>query len=320
MVYFLGDWGMGDSDCTSYHQHVPTIQQTTLHTHSHSQHQHHHHQQQQQQQHVQQIHVQQQQNEQQRLELQLQLQQQRQQHIGEIAPTLGQLSPIQFGSGTPDATILLSSTLTAVQQQQQQHLLTNSPQHVASSTLVTANLQQLSVSSNSRSNSHCSTPIKSTVLDVFDNTAYQQLQQQPTQQLKQQQSLPTQAHPLASATAALHQYLDRQRSDSCVGNVGSCTNAPSTPSAPAEHGANNSNNRGSTAAANNFLLPQLSKDLLESEDEVALQPLSNQVGGHTRLLLLNQSTVIKPLNLRELDFYQNIPHDVQKFVPKYKAL
>ncbi|XP_014088611.2 uncharacterized protein Ip6k [Bactrocera oleae] len=321
MVYFLGDWGMGDSDCTSYHQHVPTIQQTTLHAHSHSQH-HHHQQQEQQQQHVQQIHVQQQQNEQQRLELQLQLQQQQQQHIGEVAPTLGQLSPIQFGSGTPDATILLGNTLTAVQQHQQQHLLTNSPQHVASSTLVTANLQQLSVSSNSRSDNHCSTPIKSTVLDAFDNTAYQQLQQQQQsiQQLQQQQSLPIQAHPLASATAALHQYLGRQRSDSCAGNVGSCTNAPSTPTVPAEHGGNNSNGKGSTAAVNNFLQPQLSKDLLESEDEVALQPLSNQVGGHTRLLLLNQSTVIKPLNLRELDFYQNIPHDVQKFVPKYKGV
>lgn len=279
MVYFLGDWGMGDSDCTSYHQHVPTIQQTTLHAHSHSQH-HHHQQQEQQQQHVQQIHVQQQQNEQQRLELQLQLQQQQQQHIGEVAPTLGQLSPIQFGSGTPDATILLGNTLTAVQQHQQQHLLTNSPQHVASSTLVTANLQQLSVSSNSRSDNHCSTPIKSTVLDAFDNTAYQQLQQQQQsiQQLQQQQSLPIQAHPLASATAALHQYLGRQRSDSCAGNVGSCTNAPSTPTVPAEHGGNNSNGKGSTAAVNNFLQPQLSKDLLESEDEVALQPLSNQVG------------------------------------------
>jgi len=44
-----------------------------------------------------------------------------------------------------------------------------------------------------------------------------------------------------------------------------------------------------------------------------------QVGGHTRLLLLNQSTVIKPLNLRELDFYQNIPQDILKFVPKYKG-
>lgn len=44
-----------------------------------------------------------------------------------------------------------------------------------------------------------------------------------------------------------------------------------------------------------------------------------QVGGHTRLLLLNQSTVIKPLNIRELDFYQNIPSDIQMFVPKYKG-
>lgn len=43
------------------------------------------------------------------------------------------------------------------------------------------------------------------------------------------------------------------------------------------------------------------------------------MGGHTRLLLLNQSTVIKPLNIRELDFYQNIPKDIQAFVPKYKG-
>lgn len=44
------------------------------------------------------------------------------------------------------------------------------------------------------------------------------------------------------------------------------------------------------------------------------------MGGHTRLLLLNQSTVIKPLNIRELDFYQNIPHDIEYFVPKYKGM
>lgn len=37
------------------------------------------------------------------------------------------------------------------------------------------------------------------------------------------------------------------------------------------------------------------------------------------MLLLNQSTVIKPLNIRELDFYQNIPSDIQMFVPKYKG-
>lgn len=37
------------------------------------------------------------------------------------------------------------------------------------------------------------------------------------------------------------------------------------------------------------------------------------------MLLLNQTTVIKPLNVRELDFYQNIPSDIQMFIPKYKG-
>lgn len=56
-------------------------------------------------------------------------------------------------------------------------------------------------------------------------------------------------------------------------------------------------------------------------DEINLYPLSNQVGGHTRLLLLNEKTVIKPLNIRELEFYQNIPgNDIQHFVPKYKGM
>ncbi|XP_059622946.1 uncharacterized protein LOC132266120 [Phlebotomus argentipes] len=61
-------------------------------------------------------------------------------------------------------------------------------------------------------------------------------------------------------------------------------------------------------------------DVANEKDEIAIHPLTNQVGGHTRLLLLNQSTVIKPLNIRELDFYQNIPQDVQMFVPKYKGV
>lgn len=56
------------------------------------------------------------------------------------------------------------------------------------------------------------------------------------------------------------------------------------------------------------------------KDEINLYPLSNQVGGHTRLLLLNDKTVIKPLNIRELEFYQNIPgNDIQQFVPSYKG-
>lgn len=66
----------------------------------------------------------------------------------------------------------------------------------------------------------------------------------------------------------------------------------------------------------------LQLDLLHIEDnsEVALHPLHNQVGGHTRLLLLNQSTICKPLNSRELNFYQNIPLDIKTFVPKYKGV
>ncbi|XP_022904336.1 uncharacterized protein [Onthophagus taurus] len=58
-----------------------------------------------------------------------------------------------------------------------------------------------------------------------------------------------------------------------------------------------------------------------SYNEVDLLPLSNQVGGHTRLMLLNQSTICKPLNIRELEFYQNIQDQpIKNFVPKYKGV
>ncbi|GFG35244.1 hypothetical protein Cfor_08585 [Coptotermes formosanus] len=56
------------------------------------------------------------------------------------------------------------------------------------------------------------------------------------------------------------------------------------------------------------------------ENEISLIPLGNQVGGHTRLLMLNERTICKPLNPRELDFYQNIPQDIQTFVPQYKGV
>ncbi|XP_055620090.1 uncharacterized protein LOC129764717 [Toxorhynchites rutilus septentrionalis] len=98
---------------------------------------------------------------------------------------------------------------------------------------------------------------------------------------------------------------------------------------------NNSNHRNSSGTVNQCLgFPQShhhqqqqqqslhpqQHDTESDEDEIALYPLNNQVGGHTRLLLLNQSTVIKPLNLRELEFYQNIPSDIQQFVPKYRGV
>lgn len=56
------------------------------------------------------------------------------------------------------------------------------------------------------------------------------------------------------------------------------------------------------------------------EKEISLIPLGNQVGGHTRLLMLNDRTICKPLNPRELDFYQNIPQEIQTFVPQYKGV
>ncbi|XP_043264002.1 inositol hexakisphosphate kinase 1 isoform X2 [Colletes gigas] len=60
--------------------------------------------------------------------------------------------------------------------------------------------------------------------------------------------------------------------------------------------------------------------LQENDEEVALLPFKNQVGGHTRLLLLNQNTICKPLNCRELDFYRNIPQDIRIFVPTFKGV
>ncbi|XP_016984462.2 uncharacterized protein LOC108048378 isoform X1 [Drosophila rhopaloa] len=228
MVYFLGDWGMGDSDLSSYQQHVPNIQQPQrIHGHD--------------------LLLQQQQ---QLPQQQQQQRQQQQQLVAQISSSLSQLQPqLQFASGSSFLQQGTSPTPS-----QQQHV---GP--VSSSSLVTANLQQLSVSSsnsssssNNNTTSGCNTPTK------------------PQQQ--QQLLLPEAAAPAATAV-----------------------------------GKSSKN-------------PQLGKDLLDNEDEVALHPLSNQVGGHTRLLLLNQSTVIKPLNLRELDFYQNIPQDILKFVPKYKGV
>ncbi|KAM7342379.1 inositol hexakisphosphate kinase isoform 1-T8 [Cochliomyia hominivorax] len=303
MVYFLGDWGMGDSDCASYHQHVPNTIQQQFHQQQHHQHHHHHHEQQNQQ----------------------------HQHVGQIAPNLNQLSPLQFGSTTGSQTFLSHTVdthpLAVTTTTSSSSSLSNATlQNVASSSLVTANLQQLSVSS--KNLSHCGdTPLKSLAVVNNDLNKHHQTHQQ-------------QHHPLASAAAALHQYLghQRQRSESCANFSTAATAATTTVLGKTKNvdntfTTNNSNNKNNCAnninIKNNLgsltihqqqLPTQLSKDHLESEDEVALQPLSNQVGGHTRLLLLNQSTVIKPLNLRELDFYQNIPQDIQKFVPKYKGV
>ncbi|XP_061397945.1 uncharacterized protein LOC133333671 [Musca vetustissima] len=301
MVYFLGDWGMGDSDCASYHQHVPnTIQQ------HHHQHQHHHQQQYQHNEH----------------ELQQQQlhhhNQQQQQHVGQVAPTLNQLSPLQFGSTTS-----CSNTTTTTTQQPQQH--------VATSSLVTANLQQLSVSSNNPTTQQQSHSLASAAAALHQYLGHHQRQRSEscvglTTTSTTNNSSSGNNHCSAVDFIRAKHAISETLSSNAIGNKNNCT----TTTTPGNFNLNGAT-LASAAAQQSFKQPQqqqhhhqfqtqLSKDHLESEDEVALQPLSNQVGGHTRLLLLNQSTVIKPLNLRELDFYQNIPQDIQKFVPKYKGV
>ena len=54
-------------------------------------------------------------------------------------------------------------------------------------------------------------------------------------------------------------------------------------------------------------------------NEVTLKPLKAQVGGHVYMKILNDQFVCKPLNKRELEFYQNIPKNLLKHVPAYKG-
>lgn len=50
-----------------------------------------------------------------------------------------------------------------------------------------------------------------------------------------------------------------------------------------------------------------------------LHPFAHQVGGHTQLMLLDHSTLCKPLIQRELLFYLNVPRGMRNFVPQYKG-
>ncbi|XP_077554054.1 inositol hexakisphosphate kinase 1-like isoform X2 [Haemaphysalis longicornis] len=56
------------------------------------------------------------------------------------------------------------------------------------------------------------------------------------------------------------------------------------------------------------------------EAEAVLVPFAHQVGGHTRMLLLDPATLCKPLIPRELHFYLHVPRDMRPFVPAYKGV
>ncbi|CAG2103774.1 unnamed protein product [Medioppia subpectinata] len=63
-----------------------------------------------------------------------------------------------------------------------------------------------------------------------------------------------------------------------------------------------------------------SQSLTNHCKNTVLHPFDHQVGGHTQLMLLDKSTLCKPLVQRELSFYLNIPHELKGFVPKYKGV
>ena len=54
-------------------------------------------------------------------------------------------------------------------------------------------------------------------------------------------------------------------------------------------------------------------------EELKLKPLKAQVGGHVYMKILNDQFVCKPLNDRELEFYQNIPSNLIDHVPAFKG-
>ena len=53
--------------------------------------------------------------------------------------------------------------------------------------------------------------------------------------------------------------------------------------------------------------------------ELSLKPLKAQVGGHVYMKILNDKFVCKPLNERELQFYQNIPKILVEHIPRYQG-
>jgi len=54
-------------------------------------------------------------------------------------------------------------------------------------------------------------------------------------------------------------------------------------------------------------------------EQLSLKPLKAQVGGHVYMKSLNDDYVCKPLNERELQFYQNIPQTLADHVPAFQG-
>ncbi|CAH1774234.1 unnamed protein product [Owenia fusiformis] len=58
----------------------------------------------------------------------------------------------------------------------------------------------------------------------------------------------------------------------------------------------------------------------EARDSVQLEPFMHQVGGHSSMLLYNDTTVCKPYIPREHHLYQTLPSAMGHFIPEYRGL
>lgn len=51
-----------------------------------------------------------------------------------------------------------------------------------------------------------------------------------------------------------------------------------------------------------------------------LEPFIHQVGGHSSILSLDDSTVCKPLVRREVEFYKTLPSSMKEFTAEFKGI
>lgn len=58
---------------------------------------------------------------------------------------------------------------------------------------------------------------------------------------------------------------------------------------------------------------------LNEENGITLEPFIHQVGGRSTLLVFGQ-TICKPINSRELTFYETLPQELKPFVPEFRGL
>jgi len=63
----------------------------------------------------------------------------------------------------------------------------------------------------------------------------------------------------------------------------------------------------------------MAESLLSEEDVIMLEPFIHQVGGRSTILMYGQN-VCKPVNLRELAFYETVPEELKPFVPEFRGV